>query len=153
MNLSYENSTSFFFAFSKITHTSSCSLTLPSLLLDLKTFWLQFVRCRCLGDPLVTGSKILRGKHHQKRNKFYQEPLLDSPNLRWIVLAYRAYWVIVCGNAASFCNCHAVLNSRQCALPFQTNTALVYKALTHPLDVKRPKILQDYRFRQLFWSC
>ena len=52
--------------------------------------------------PLGNWLKILRGKHHQKRNKFHQEPLLDSSNFRWIVLAYLAYWVIVCGKLLPF---------------------------------------------------
>ena len=76
-----------------------------------------------------------------------QEPLLDSSNIRWIVLAYLAYWVIVCGKAASFCRCHAVLNFWQCALPVQTNIALVYKALIHPLDLKKPESITRSQFR------
>ena len=56
MNFGAGDSTSSFFAFSKITLTSSCSLTLPFHVLDLTAV------CRCLVDPLVTGSKILRGK-------------------------------------------------------------------------------------------
>ena len=130
MNFSSENSTSSFFAFSKITHKA----TIPCAW--LVNFFGCSSCCRCLADPLVTGSKILRGKHHQKRKKFHQKPLLGFLNFRWILLAYLAYWVIVCSKATSFCYCHVVLNSRQCAFPIQTNIAIVYKALTLPLDLK-----------------